>query len=225
MINNPREALSQKVLDIKGSYTALSLSNMINNLFKLSVILQNKRFANGALSLEQPKIHICMEPTIIREQGIPIPINYQLEERRDSNRCDSINMRCCLKLLDRIIVRSCGFLFYFLRICVRLFRLIEEFMLLANMTVAIQLYSKIPETALLRIHRDPIKHSLATACETLQRYGVHLDIETAGALHTSIQRYKKGLLECNSSTINDTMQYIMMVITNMCSKAMTVRIH
>lgn len=93
------------------------------------------------------------------------------------------------------------------------------------MTVAAQLYSKIPETALLRIHRDPIRHSLATTCETLRKYGIHLDIETAGALHTSIQRYERDLSECNSSTINNTMQYIMMVITNVCSKAMTVRIH
>lgn len=105
------------------------------------------------------------------------------------------------------------------------FRLIEEFMLLANMTVAAQLYSAIPETALLRVHRDPIKHSLATTCETLQKYGVHLNTETAGALHDSIQRYERDLLECNSSTINDTMQYIMMVITNVCSKAMAVRVH
>ncbi|EFN78986.1 DIS3-like exonuclease 2 [Harpegnathos saltator] len=185
MIDNPEEVLSDKVLDIKGNFTALSLSNTVNNLFKLSTSLRNKRFSNGALSLDQPKIHICMDPKIMREHGISVPVNYQLEERRDSN------------------------------------RLIEEFMLLANMTVAAQLYSTIPETALLRIHRDPIKHSLVTIHETLRKYGIHLDIETAGALNASIQRYERDLLECNSSTMNNTMQHVIMVITNLCSKAMT----
>ncbi|XP_014472562.1 PREDICTED: DIS3-like exonuclease 2 isoform X2 [Dinoponera quadriceps] len=178
MIDNSGGSSSEKDLNIKGDFTASLLSVVVNNLFKLSVILRDKRFANGALNLNQPKIHICMEPTISREYGIPIPVNYQLEEKKDSN------------------------------------RLIEEFMLLANMTVAAQLYSTIPETALLRIHRDPIKHSLVTTCETLRKYGVHLDIETAGTLYASIQRYEKDLLEYNSSKINDTLQYIMMVITN-----------
>lgn len=87
MIDNPGKALSEKVLDIKESFTALLLSDVVNNLFKLSVILRDRRFARGALSLDQPKIHICMDPVIIREHGIPVPVNYRLEERKDSNRC------------------------------------------------------------------------------------------------------------------------------------------
>lgn len=96
-------------------------------------------------------------------------------------------------------------------------------MLLANMTVATQLYNAIPETALLRAHREPVKYSLETTCEILRNYGIHLNIETAGDLHTSIQRYEQNL-ECNiNNTVNNSMKYIMMVITNVCSKAMTVR--
>lgn len=89
MIDKPGEALSEKDLDIKENFTALSLSNVVNNLYKLSVILRDRRFANGALSLDQPKIHICMHPMINQECGkIPIPVDYQLEKRKDSNRCD-----------------------------------------------------------------------------------------------------------------------------------------
>lgn len=91
-------------------------------------------------------------------------------------------------------------------------------MLLSNMTVAAQLYTAIPETALLRIHKDPSQHCLDTVHSTLQKYGIHLDIETAGTLHASIHRYEE-----NNSTMVNSMKYIMMVIVNLCSKSMTVR--
>lgn len=101
------------------------------------------------------------------------------------------------------------------------FSLIEEFMLLANITVAIKLYTAIPETALLRIHRDPSKYSLNTVCDTLQKYGIHLDGETAGSLQASIRRYDP---EYNATLNNNSMKYIMMVIINLCSKSMMVRV-
>jgi len=91
-------------------------------------------------------------------------------------------------------------------------------MLLANMTTAIQLHTAIPETALLRIHRKPFKHSLDLLCETLQKYGIHLNIETAGTLHLSVSRYAQ-----NFDLIDDPMKYITMVIVNLCSKTMQVR--
>jgi len=56
------------------------------------------------------------------------------------------------------------------------FSLIEEFMLLANMTVAVQLYTAIPKTALLRNHKDPSKQCLDTIHNMLQKYGIHLNI-------------------------------------------------
>lgn len=102
------------------------------------------------------------------------------------------------------------------------FSLIEEFMLLSNMTVAAQLYTAIPETALLRIHRDPSQHCLDTVHNILQKYGIHLDIKTAGTLQASIERYEE--YEENNSTTVNPMKYIMMVIINLCSKSMTVRI-
>lgn len=93
-------------------------------------------------------------------------------------------------------------------------------MLLANMTVATYLYNTIPETALLRIHKDPSRQCLNTVHNTLQKYGIHLNIETAGDLQASINRY----IPENSSVTANSMKYIMMVIINLCSKSMTVRI-
>jgi len=87
MIENPEKTQFQNSLNIKGNYTVSSLSNVVNNLFKLSNQLRNKRFDNGALRLDQPKLQICIDTILSQEQGIPIPVNYHLEERKDSNRC------------------------------------------------------------------------------------------------------------------------------------------
>lgn len=93
-------------------------------------------------------------------------------------------------------------------------------MLLANMTVATKLYTAIPETALLRIHKDPSKYSLNTVCDTLRKYGIHLDGETAKSLQASIRHYDP---EYNAISVN-SMKHIMMVIINLCSKTMMVKV-
>lgn len=101
------------------------------------------------------------------------------------------------------------------------FRLIEEFMLLANMTVATHLYNVIPETALLRNHREPTKHILSTTQDMLQKFGIHLDIKSSASLHASLKRCEEGL-ETEDDERRIIMKYRMMVINNLSSKAMTV---
>lgn len=86
MIDDSEKSWPEDFLDIKGDYTASLLSDKVNKLFKLSTQLQNKRFVNGALKLEQPKLQIHIDPTIREKYGIPIPINYYMYERKDSNR-------------------------------------------------------------------------------------------------------------------------------------------
>lgn len=181
IINNPEKSWPEDFLDIKGDYTTSLLSDIVNKLFKLSTQLQKKRFAHGALRLDQPKLQICLDRTISQEHGIPIPVNYYVHERNDSN------------------------------------SLIEELMLLANMTVATQLFITIPKTALLRIHKEPSKHCINTVHNMLQMYGIHLNIETAGALQASINRYESE----NGFITDNSMKYIMAVIINLCSKSMT----
>ncbi|KYQ51116.1 DIS3-like exonuclease 2 [Trachymyrmex zeteki] len=180
MLDDPEKSWPKDFLDIKGDYTASLLSDLVNKLFKLSTQLQNKRFVNGALRLNKPTLQICIDPVLSQEHGIPIPTDYYVHERIDSN------------------------------------SLIEEFMLLANMTVAVQLYTAIPETALLRMHKDPSKQCLGSLRDTLQKYGIHLNIKTAGDLQASISRYEP---ENNSVTV-DSMKYITLGITNLCSKTM-----
>lgn len=86
MIGNPEVPLSEDIVDIKGDYTTSLLSDVVNNLFKLSVILREKRYDNGALRLDQPKIEIYVDPMIFEKHGVPVPINYSLKQYKDSNR-------------------------------------------------------------------------------------------------------------------------------------------
>ena len=50
-------------------------------------------------------------------------------------------------------------------------RLIEEFMLLANMSVAEKLYRAFPEIAVLRMHPPPQPRSLEATMKMLRAYG------------------------------------------------------
>ncbi|KAJ1968001.1 hypothetical protein IWQ62_001510 [Dispira parvispora] len=65
-------------------------------------------------------------------------------------------------------------------------RLIEEFMLLANMSVAEKLVTGLPDLALLRCHPKPIHRSLKQFRELVQTLGYQVDISTAGTLHRSL---------------------------------------
>ncbi|XP_006565708.1 DIS3-like exonuclease 2 isoform X2 [Apis mellifera] len=177
-IENPKNNWPDDFLSINGNFNFNDLSIKVNILHNLAIQMRKKRFQNGALQIDQPKLYVKID----RITGLPI--SYNIEEQKDSN------------------------------------RLIEEFMLLANMTVATQLYTMIPETALLRNHREPSKHILTVTKDTLQRFGIHLDIKSSASLHASIRRYEQGLENENNET-KITMKYRMMVINSLCSKAMT----
>lgn len=99
MIDNPEKSWPEDFLDIKGDYTVSLLSNIVNKLFKLSIQLQNKRFVNGALRLDQPKLQIHIDLMLSQEHGIPIPVNYYIYKRNDSNRWIYIFFLLLLSLL------------------------------------------------------------------------------------------------------------------------------
>lgn len=95
-------------------------------------------------------------------------------------------------------------------------RLIEEFMLLANMSVAKQIHETMPEIALVRSHKEPSNRILTQTREMLEKFGVILEIESSGALQAC-------LTECESeSRSNFAAKCRMLVINSLCAKAMTV---
>lgn len=66
-----------------------------------------------------------------------------------------------------------------------LLRLVEEFMLLANMAAAHHIYREFPELALLRRHPPPKAKLVEELQELCVQLGIDLDLSSAGALHVS----------------------------------------
>lgn len=99
--------------------------------------------------------------------------------------------------------------------------LIEEFMLLANMTVANHLYKKFPKTALLR-HHDPPKHdTLSRTLQPLKNFGVHLNTKSAGALQMSMSKYEQTIERGEKYSDEEFVANgRMMVINSLCAQAM-----
>ncbi|XP_041031967.1 DIS3-like exonuclease 2 isoform X1 [Carcharodon carcharias] len=65
-------------------------------------------------------------------------------------------------------------------------KLIEEFMLLANMAVAHSIYNSFHEQALLRRHPPPQTNMLDDLTAFFEQMGIELDFSTAGTLHKSL---------------------------------------
>ncbi|XP_043347735.1 DIS3-like exonuclease 2 isoform X7 [Dermochelys coriacea] len=65
-------------------------------------------------------------------------------------------------------------------------KLVEEFMLLANMAVAHQIYRSFPQQALLRRHPPPQTKMLNDLMEFCDQLGLEIDFSSAGALHKSL---------------------------------------
>ncbi|XP_021102739.1 DIS3-like exonuclease 2 isoform X2 [Heterocephalus glaber] len=67
-------------------------------------------------------------------------------------------------------------------------RLVEEFMLLANMAVAHRIHRAFPEQALLRRHPPPQTKMLGDLVEFCSQMGLAVDVSSAGALNKSLTR-------------------------------------
>ncbi|XP_035214589.1 DIS3-like exonuclease 2 [Stegodyphus dumicola] len=65
-------------------------------------------------------------------------------------------------------------------------KLIEEFMLLANMSVATKIYNTFPSIALLRRHPPPQLKPMQDIVSMCRAMGVYLDASSSGALQSSI---------------------------------------
>lgn len=69
-------------------------------------------------------------------------------------------------------------------------RLIEEFMLLANITVAEKIKDAFPKIAFLRCHERPKETMLVELRNCLETYGIHIDITSSGSIRSSLQKYE-----------------------------------
>ncbi|XP_067851360.1 DIS3-like exonuclease 2 isoform X2 [Heptranchias perlo] len=95
-------------------------------------------------------------------------------------------------------------------------RLVEEFMLLANMAVAHNIYNSFPEQALLRLHPPPQTKMLDDLNEFCDQMGLDLDFSTAGTLHTSLNK-TLGTDQYSAARRE--------VLTHMCSRPMQMALY
>lgn len=65
-------------------------------------------------------------------------------------------------------------------------RLIEEFMLLANISVAHKIYESFPKQAILRCHPEPQIGQLLDTVELLRTFNIEIDTTSSGTLYESI---------------------------------------
>ena len=67
-------------LKIAGNYKPSDLVKIVKNLHDLSLHLKNRRFDEGALRIDQPKLCVLLDKVT------GLPISYRLDERKESNR-------------------------------------------------------------------------------------------------------------------------------------------
>ncbi|XP_067310498.1 DIS3-like exonuclease 2 isoform X1 [Pseudorasbora parva] len=95
-------------------------------------------------------------------------------------------------------------------------KLVEEFMLLANMAVAHQIYRTYPELALLRRHPPPQSKMVDDLQEFCDQMGLDIDFSSSGALHRSLNE-NFGDDEYTAARKE--------VLTHMCSKPMQMAVY
>ena len=91
-------------------------------------------------------------------------------------------------------------------------RLVEEFMLLANMAVAHRLVRSLPEHAILRRHPAPHPKMIEDLLAICKRCGIAIDAETSHILHNSLERLKEL-----GSPQTEAVYY---AVVSLCSKPM-----
>lgn len=98
-------------------------------------------------------------------------------------------------------------------------KLIEEFMLLANTSVAKKLYETYPNLAVLRNHMPPKDNMMCQIVKELEKYNIHLDSSSSKTLQESLNRYKPNLNRENSCE-DHTRQFRYQVLMNILSRPM-----
>ncbi|XP_071747442.1 DIS3-like exonuclease 2 [Lepeophtheirus salmonis] len=71
-------------------------------------------------------------------------------------------------------------------------KLIEEFMLLANISVAEKIYKHMPELAVLRCHPPPKKAMMSNLSNCLKQLNYHIDHTSSHSLASSLEKYSKS---------------------------------
>ncbi|CAO3639567.1 unnamed protein product [Cunninghamella blakesleeana] len=121
------------------------LETRVLDLYHLSVKMRQKRFENGALSMNSVKLQFTLD---------------------EFNEPDELSV---------FVSKEAN-------------KLVEEFMILANISVAQKIGKAYPQTALLRRHESPIERRLEGFLNTTLELGYDFDGSTAGTLQSSFDK-------------------------------------
>nr|CAI5832710.1 unnamed protein product [Callosobruchus analis] len=155
-------------------------NGLLLRILLIALKLREKRVENGALRIDQVS--------------------------RFEVKCDGFRVTC----IQNILLQKRSQKFFPKELVLSIYenkeahRLIEEFMLLANITVAERIKDSFPNVAFLRCHEPP-KHTMLTALKnSLACCGIDVDVSSSKAIRSSVQRYAtddySGL--CRSAVLN-----------------------
>lgn len=118
-----------------------------------------------------------------------------------------------MRVIGSLTVNLYKLIFKFI-VYITYYRLIEEFMLLANILVAQHLKTHFPTTAMLRNHHPPDSAPMEKATNTLKVYGINIDTTSAGSIHKSKAQYCQGENCHRDIIINNILSKPMVVSKN-----------
>ncbi|KAL5278684.1 DIS3L2 family protein [Megaselia abdita] len=152
IIDNENQAFDESDFPkIEGDWKVRDIVDRVKILNSLAQIMRKKRFDNGAMSINRPKIYFDLHS----ETGEPV--NYKRYET------DTANF------------------------------LIEEFMLLANQSVARFIFDKYPNLAILRNHLPPQNNLILSCQKKLDANNIKLDVSSSKAIYASMRRVLEEL--------------------------------
>ncbi|KAJ8922996.1 hypothetical protein NQ315_001544 [Exocentrus adspersus] len=101
-------------------------------------------------------------------------------------------------------------------------RLIEDFMLLANITVAERISEAFPDIAFLRCHEPPKQTMLVELQNNLATCGIHIDISSSGGMNASMKKYitEDYAGQCRGAVLNHITAKAMTRARYFCSATM-----
>jgi DIS3-like exonuclease 2 len=171
MLDEPDKVwLEEETPVISGKWSLSDIQKSVRMLNTIAQNLRKRRFDNGCLRLDQPKLQF----TLNSQTGLPD--GCDVYERKDTH------------------------------------KLVEEFMLLANMAVARKIASCFETNALLRRHAPPKEHLTHKLSEVMESLGMPIDTSSAGAIHKYIVQAQGGGMRGYDLT--------QMILTVYCTKIM-----
>jgi exoribonuclease R len=107
-----------------------------------------------------------------KESGLPY--GYNVYQQKDSNRSKKFAIQ--IERVKSNLIRTISL------IISNKYRLVEEFMLLANIAVAKQIYKHYPLKSILRRHPTPNSKQIEQLAEMLKSYGFDFDVTKSSSI-------------------------------------------